>query len=189
MRNSSEDGRAYETYELPRPPRDGMTPEELEQFYTEFYDQMAEQHGTRMAVQFPDYAQAMQESLQRHLGAYFSEVVVERIAVGDTPPPDGIVLEASGGARWKMTKTAELSLHTRASPIALQPVTGAGERRTGPNLGWAIPLMLVLGVVLGAAIVNPVLANISRRHMVGSMAAAIEDSARQWAAQLAQVQR
>ncbi len=188
MRNSSEDRRAYETYALPAPPRQGMGPQELELFYTGFYDQMNAQHGTNLAVRFPDYAQALQESLQRHLGAYFSDVVVERVAYDRPPPTEGFVIQASGGAVWKMTKTAALSLHTQG-PAPLAPVTGEGRRSSGAHLGWAIPVMLLLGLVLGAAIVNPIMAGINRRHMVGSVATAIEQSAQLWAAQIAAAHR
>lgn len=188
MRNSSEDARVYETYALPAPPRPQMTPEELEIFYTGFYDQMHETHGTNMAVRFPDYALAMQESLQRHLSAYFANVVVERVPIGQTPPPGGFVVEASGGVQWKMTKTADLALATQG-PIPLAPVEGHGRRRTGPHLAWAVPLMLALGLVLGIAIVNPALGAVSRGHMVASIAVAIDDAARQWAAQIAATSR
>ena len=172
LRNGRERGNGYyETYEIPPLPEGA----DAEEYYDEFFDQLREEHGTRLVLMFRDFPQAFALALNHHLRRYFAHV--ETPVGGHDDEPN---VRISMDLRDNGIKRAVITLR-----YGNDEVGSMGERRTRRHLAWAVPLNLVLPVI-GQIILQHALGRIHARDLRHAIAEAIDNAAVALAAQIAE---
>lgn len=176
LADSDESRRDFQSVEVSIPPSvQGDSRTELLQ---EGLESLHEERGMRITHQVVDAAPALAMALDYHLRRYFRD---PHVVIQGT---EGFVVGLSGGSHLALTKRASMTLLTLRGPAPIQPAEGDGVRRTGPHLGWAIPVTLVTGT-LGALLVGNILGRISSSHYRSAIARAVDEAAAAWAAQVA----
>ncbi len=176
LADSDESRRDFESVDVSIPP--SIQGDSRTELLREGLESLHEERGMRMTHQVVDAAPALAMALDHHLRRYFRDPHV--VLQGN----DGFVVGLSGGSHLALTKRASMTLVTLRGPVPLSPAGGEGERRTGPHLGWAIPVTLVTGSLVGLLVGN-ILSRISSSHYRSAIALAIDEAAAEWAAQVA----
>lgn len=176
--NSSESIRHYDT--IPDASTDLQGPER-DAFFQTLYRGLADSQGTNYAFQLIDMGPALAVALERHLGRHFRSVRLNVVPDLTLAEVGSFVIGVGGHADIFFTKSATIELITEAGPVQLPPFEGRGERRTGRHLGWAIPVVLIGGLIVGSLIVSPIIRAITRRHIRESWAVALDGAAAGWA--------
>ena len=186
LANSSEDINHFDSIRYTSTDLQGA---ERDAFFQALYRGLADSQGANTVLQIVDMEFALIAALQRHLERHFRSVRLSVFPDRTLAQPGSFVVGANGHANLLLTKSATVTLITEAGPVLLPPFAARGERRTGPHLGWAIPVALIAGVIVGLLVVAPILRAISRRHVRESWALAFDDVASQWASALADAWR